>query len=296
MKTYKYGLIFVLIVSGVLISACGGTSPTPTSGGCNQFGCPYPAVCDLQSGQCVISVTSQAPVVHAPNPIAGAANSQNSNPIGLAPTACAAPTPAVGQVNTFCANQSAGLGGATFEYSPPAGAINYSSGNNVNCTYSNQNSKATCSGPQYAKFQEVYCTSCGGGDAPGSPVFANASCSKGYTKDASGNCQPSDPAQQYSPCPTGSHYDNSKQYCVDDVSGQNLADLCPAGTQTYLPDYHYCLPASYPEEYYCQSFPLTLGGCIVPKVKAACQPPAGGCGMGMNGSPLQWDKATCSCK
>jgi|GEM_PF-3297443 len=276
------------------------TSTTPTamptaSSGCNQLGCPYPAVCDKTSGVCTIN-QQQGPGAAAPQAPGAGIISNNPNPGSLLPPACSPQEPSVSNINSFCANQVAKLGGATFIYSPSAGVINYAVGNNTNCSYSNSNSKATCSGPQNGNVQEIYCTSCGGGDAPGAAVFANFSCSKGYTKDATGSCLANDPNQEYSPCPAGSHYDNNKQYCVDDGTGQNLTDLCPAGTVTYLPDYHYCLPNNYPEVYNCQTFTIPLGVCAA-QVKKVCQKPAGGCPNNpVTGGKESWNQASCSCK
>ncbi len=221
----------------------------------------------------------------------------NVDPDKLIPTACAPAAPSISQISTFCANQSVGFGGATIEIK----ALDFTlSDSEVTCTESTENYlQYACYGPQNEHFQIYSCGRCGGGDEkPGDAVFGNYTCAKGFGKKPDGSCQQNSPDGNYYACPAGSHYDNTAQYCLDDVTQQKISGLCPDGTVTYLPDYHYCLPKSFPEKYNCQTYEFSLGSCPAPKKNGgACKPPITGCGRDpLSGAARAWDQASCSCK
>jgi hypothetical protein len=66
MKYLRNGLYLGILLL-TLLAACGPATATPTSTvSCVQLGCPYPAVCDKNSGQCTISVTPQGQGAAAP--------------------------------------------------------------------------------------------------------------------------------------------------------------------------------------------------------------------------------------
>ncbi len=279
------------------------TKPAPS--GCVQFGCAYPAVCDQATGQCVINNSGQGPATLAPVPLgAGQIANNPSGPIQLAPTAttlppqnavCIPPVPSISNVNSFCANQAKGLGGATFHYAPTLDALDYPTGNSVNCDLGNPG-KGACAGPQSTQFQEFICTQCG----LGSPNQGAVTCALGSTKNASGLClPPSDPNKYYDLCPSGSDWDNSKQACVDEKTAA-FNPQCPPGYPYFLPGNYACASQPWQVVYDCQSFPLQLGTCAVIKKApgtVSCQPPAGGCPVNpLNGGPGTWNQATCSCK
>src|ERR1700690_3585905 len=202
----------------------------------------------------------------APTPVVVGPGS-SSTLAAQAPLAFPPPVPSISNINSFCANQAAGLGGATWVQSPsvndPSIALEAASINtfskNPECTDDNNN-KVTCSGPQNAKVTYQFCTTCG---APNSVVEPQADeatygpyvCASGYVKDNSGGgCVPIDPNKPYyGICPSGSHYDNALQNCADDVTNA-LASPCPAGYPYYLPVNDLCLAKAYSIQYNCQSF------------------------------------------
>ena len=95
--------------------------PRPTaSSGCNQLGCPYPAVCDKTSGVCTIN-QAQGPGAAAPQAPGTGIIANNPDPGSLLAPACIPPVPSVSNINSFCANQIAKLGGATWGRNPPVG-------------------------------------------------------------------------------------------------------------------------------------------------------------------------------
>ena len=275
--------------------------------GCEITGCPYPAVCDKTSGVCTIN-QSQGPGAAAPQaPGAGIiANNPGSN--SLLP-ACSPPEPSISNINSFCANQVAKLGGATWQQNPSdsdpsvvkdAAFINNYSGY-PDCNWNG--TKVACSGPQDTKMTYDFCTSCGaqnysltapqgGYDA----AFGPNICSNGYVKNNTGACTPTNPNNPYyGYCPSGTHYDNTLQNCADDATNQ-LASPCPAGYPYYLPEFRLCLAKAYPIVYDCQTFTIPLGMCAA-QVKKVCQKPAGGCPNNpVTGGKESWNQATCSCK
>lgn len=256
------------------------TSTTPTaaptaSSGCNQLGCPYPAVCDKTSGVCTIN-QAQGPGAAAPQAPGTGIIANNPNPGSLLAPACSPPVPSVSNINSFCANQIAKLGGATWGRNPPVGDPSVASdlalinnfNDNTNCSF-NQ-TKETCSGPQDAKVTYQVCTSCG---APNyvalysdyDATYGPNVCSKGYFKDSEGYCDPADLNKPYvGICPSGSHYDNTLQNCADDATNQ-LASPCPSGYPYFLPDDRLCLAKAYAIVFDCQDFTIPLGECPVIK-------------------------------
>src|SRR5271157_4449837 len=144
------------------------TSTTPTamptaSSGCNQLGCPYPAVCDKTSGVCTIN-QQQGPGAAAPQAPGAGIISNNPNPGSLLPPACSPQEPSVSNINSFCANPSAKLAGATWQQKPSVGdpsvvkdaafINNYSGYPDCNCN----GTKVACSGPQDSKMTYEFCT------------------------------------------------------------------------------------------------------------------------------------------
>ena len=301
--------------AGIIANNPGGpiqlapTSTTPTamptaSSGCNQLGCPYPAVCDKISGVCTIN-QQQGPGAAAPQAPGAGIIANNPGANSLVP-ACSPPVPSVSNINSFCANQVAKLGGATWDQNPPVAdpsvalhlALINNFSDNSDC-FNNQTGE-TCSGPQDAKVTYQFCTSCG---APNyvalysdyDATYGPNVCSKGYFKDSEGYCDPADLNKPYAGiCPSGSHYDNTLQNCADDATNQ-LASPCPSGYPYFLPDDRLCLAKAYAIVFDCQDFTIPLGECAA-QVKKVCQKPAGGCGLNMNGSPKTWNQATCSCQ
>ncbi len=224
----------------ILLAACAPASPAPTA-------------------------TPSYLALIKPNPIINAGN---------AGPACNPPVPSISNINSFCANPTAGLGGATWTQNPPDGdpsvaqdaafIDNYSQ--NPDCNW-NQ-SKVACSGPQDAMVTYQFCTSCG------SPSWVDAQkydatfgpnvCKNGYVKDNNGACVPANQNQTpyYATCPVGTHYDNAQQNCVDDGTNQ-LASPCPPGYPYYMPVLSLCLAKAYPIVYDCQTFTVQLGECIL---------------------------------
>lgn len=243
-----------------------------------------------------------------------------------APPACQPPPPSFDNLYSFCAS-APNVGGMTAVYYPadgPGGAYLFNDpnnpGNNINnpkitCTDDSKNvpplnslspalsaaitqsggtyGKVICSGPVNASFSLNVCDSCGFTPDILQQITANIdsiSCSIGYVKDANGNCQPSDPTQAYLPCPLGDYWKDGHKFCTNIATDQDATDVCPAGTQTYMPDRHYCLPFSLPVAYRC--FPngpsSQLGDCPVPPTKSAtCQQQT--CSSGV------WSNTLCQC-
>jgi hypothetical protein len=315
MKRLLDGSVYSVLLL-VVLSACGPATPTaqPTAaGGCNQTGCPYPAICEATTGLCVINQpqgpgaaapqapgagivqnnpgqsvsvaptatempTSMPPAAKSPGGVSGlAANPGNPGPGSLIP-ACTPPTSSLTQVTPFCNDKAAGLGGVTVDLQ--ASDVGWWGGNdNVVCktqTPASGGITFTCSGPQKASFKIMGCGSCGTPLQAGAAALGNYTCSNGYVKQTAGNCIAGPATSPYAICPTGSHYDGTQQYCVDDVTAQKLADLCPAGTVAYYPEYHFCMTQSYPAAFDCQTFTVQLGECLTGKKPAGAGPcPAG---------------------
>lgn len=210
---------------------------------------------------------------------------------------CNPPVPSISKINSFCANPAAGLGGASFTDTTYLGNPNVNNGesnpysaDNVNCNWQQglDTSKYSCSGTQNTKFQVVICAMCVPPNQPTIVPGYSISCSTGYMKDAQGNCTPIDPNQVYGLCPTGSHYDNGAQNCVDNVTNKT-ASPCPAGFPYYEPDNsHYCWSKSAPTAYNCQSFTIPLGDCSIQPQQKSCPPKS--CAPGYS-----WSPAKCAC-
>ncbi len=298
----------LIIVGGVIVfPRINKGVPTPTaSSGCNQLGCPYPAVCDKTSGVCTIN-EAQGPGAAAPQAPGAGIIANNPKPGSLIP-ACSPPVPSVNNINSFCANPAAGLGGATWDQNPPDGDpsvakdaafIKNFSGYQA-CNWNK--SKTVCSGPQDTKVSYELCTTCGASDSVTQydATFGPNVCSKGYAKNNTGACVPADPQNPSFTlcvdrpgflgncppddpnnsnygyyCPSGSHYDNTLQNCADDATNQ-LASPCPPSYPYFLPDYHLCLAKAYPMVYDCQTFTIPLGVCTTPSKKNKCTTDATG--------------------
>ena len=108
MRNKQIGFIFGILLL-ILMSACGPATATPTGTiSCVQTGCAYPAVCDKNSGQCVIYQTPQAPNtnINNPGPAAGAIAANNPNPIVALPQYkifkdCSDPNQNLGEVQIY---------------------------------------------------------------------------------------------------------------------------------------------------------------------------------------------------
>jgi len=269
MKTIRLGFYLSILVL-TLLSACQMGAPTATpvpsaSVTCVQTGCPYPAVCDKNTGVCTIYQTPQAPLTNANNPGVGAIAANNPNTGSILLPACQPPVPSVSKINSYCVNPAKGVGGVTFDYSPSTASSNSYRATTPQGLCGWGASSAQCSGTQGTTLQALICGSCTAPNAPQS--YGTFRCSSGTVEDVQGNCNPIDPnnpSDNYAPCPPGSHYGNSQQACVDDKTSA-LNPQCPIGYPYFLPDRDYCLAKPYPEEYDCQSFAIPLGACLTPK-------------------------------
>ena len=148
------------------------TSTTPTaaptaSSGCNQLGCPYPAVCDKTSGVCTIN-QAQGPAA-APQAPGAEIIANNPGANSLVP-ACPPPPLTISKITSFCANPSANQGGATIVWSDnPVTPQAFSSYYLIEDGYQtggngkedNWNSNQTVfSGPQGTNVVMTYCSVC----------------------------------------------------------------------------------------------------------------------------------------
>jgi hypothetical protein len=239
MEHKRIGFIFSILLL-ILLSACQMGTATPI----------------------VLGPTGLVPT-HTPQPVVLV-------PTGLAP-ACSPVVPTLSQVTNFCANQAAGLGGATFVLnpSPVDPSLDYANGadlpGNHTCTFVSENAglKSTCSGPQDAKVQIMYCSECSAGG------FASV-CRNGFVWNGGGTCDPvaatTDPnyTQDIQICPTGTHYDNGQQNCVDDVTSK-VVSQCPLGYPYYDLAYNTCSKYAPTHIFNCQYFTVQLGECPVIK-------------------------------
>ena len=258
--------------AGIIANNPGGpiqVAPTASSG-CNQLGCPYPAVCDKTSGVCTIN-QSQGPSAAVHQAPGAGIISNNPNPGSLLPPACSPPVPSVGSISSFCANQVAKLGGATFEDHTNLTVDGTNSwlvgdfiGSAFTCTLSDATSEGICSGPQNGTIQAMICSSCGGDLAASNAPHA---CAKGYVLDGQGDCLAANPSQDDPSiwCPPSTHYDNGLQNCADNKTNQ-LASPCPQGFPNYIPYAHQCWNNA-EMVFNCQSFQIPLGECITPVKK-----------------------------
>jgi hypothetical protein len=237
MKYLRNGL-YPAILLLIVLTACGGATPAPTA-------TPVGLVNSKPQGLPIVAVTAVLPKSALP---------------------CTPPTPGIGFVSSYCVNQIKGVGGATFSDTTDLSAgggswlVGDSLGGGVACTFDQNTSTATCSGPQNGSFTGMVCGSCGEYNGSSNASFV---CTKGYVKDAQGNCNPVDPKKAYDACPAGTHYDNSLQNCADNVT-QKLASPCPPGYQNYTPYDHACWNKA-EMAFNCQTFPLQLGACLAPK-------------------------------
>jgi hypothetical protein len=264
---YKRKSIYIGILFLALLAACGPATGTPTPEK------PF---------------NNQPPQV--PN-----------HPLTVVPPApsCVPPVPYIDQVTSFCANKGAGLGGASYDYHPNEyePSFVFASGpmrGNIKC-YEAPNGRWNCSGPQGAKFNNLLCTYCSLSNTNASSI-----CVSDTAPNQNGDCQPpandADRIEDMSPCLPGTHYDNDKQDCVDDVSG-TVVPKCPAAYPYFDLDKLRCY--SKPVVVYnCQYFTVQLGQCLKKaNPSQGCQPPPGGCGTNpLTRMPKNWDPASCSCK
>ncbi len=231
--------------------------------GCNQTGCPYPAVCDQKSGQCTIYQPPQAPGTtnKNPGPAAGAIAANNPNSSSIIPPVCSPPEPSISQVTSFCANQAAGIGGTSFTLDtvknlPPGyGYFTEVSPKSTNCSNTSDLSKFVCSGPKDTKFNLLVCTGCGTYSAD---AFNDFACAQGYQKVGYG-CDLIDPNNKPPLCPIGTHYDNALQNCASDATGK-LDSPCPSGYPYFYP-FAICFPHAQPAVENCKYFSVYLDAC-----------------------------------
>jgi hypothetical protein len=230
-----------------------------------------------------VLVTACTPMVNGPlNPpaVSGPGQSAHLSP----PKACTPPKIIVDQTSNFCANPSLGLGGATIAFHNLTGSLINQSSGDVNCQFSS--SKLVCYGPKNEKFVATVCNLC---VPPFTPENISYTCSKGYADDGQGHCLAVDPNHEYPICPSGSHYSNDLQDCIDDVSG-DLASPCPTNTTLYSPFLHMCISSSNFHVVNCQTFQFTLGDCPVQVKQKNHLGPGGNqsCGAGSS-----WDGTCC---
>src|SRR5271157_5606818 len=163
-RSFYLGFLLLML----LATSCTLGTATPTSAvSCVQLGCPYPAVCDKNSGVCTIN-QAQGPGASAPQaPGAGQISNNPGGSISIAPS-CNPPVPSISNISSFCANQTSKLGGATWDQNPPDGdpsvakdAVfsNNSEYLDPGCSWSQD--KVACAGPQDEKVEFEFCTSCG---------------------------------------------------------------------------------------------------------------------------------------
>ncbi|MGA7192846.1 MAG: hypothetical protein WBW94_04380 [Anaerolineales bacterium] len=292
------------------------TSTTPTaaptaSNGCNQLGCPYPAVCDKTSGVCTIN-QAQGPGGAAPQAPGDGIIANNPGSNSLLPV-CPPPSSSISKITSFCANPAAGQGGASIVWSgipiTPQAFSSYYVYEDDSQVFAD---KATCdinddicSGPQDTKITIIMCSICSSlntntwqSNLQNDPSV----CPTGFSLTGSGDCE--NPAYDYNnggapvmPCVTGTHYDNDKQNCIDDVTGK-IASPCPPGyPYLYVGISTTAQCYKYPQaiSYNCQPYTIPLGACTGP-IKKVCQQPSGGCGYNLNGTKKHWNQSTCSCQ
>ena len=209
------------------------------------------------------------------------------------PPACVPPVPAIDKVTAFCANLRAKMGGASFVISPGQSnnqpffsgwADNEESG--ASCQ-SASDSEEVCTGKPGSTMQVMVCSQCSlFSYAPSSQdvVCANGSVMAVPGEPSSGcnyvgpTPDPNAPSQFYL-CPTGSHYDNTQQNCVDDRSGNVVtggdSSNCPAGYAFYDLWSGLCSKERL-HIYNCQYFSVPIGDCLTRKItgSAPCQPSA----------------------
>ena len=258
MKYSHIAFVFIALLLAVL-SAC--TLPTAT---------PAPSGMVGYNPNKVILLPTATPMAIPPNsPLFGA---------------CIPPALSLNSANGWCANHTSKTGGVTINMSGELG-IDYTNNVGVSCT--GVQGKFICTGPQNASFPISTCTWCGGGVPYGQKVdpskdFGDYTCSIGYSKDpTTGICKPDKGRYPDGACPTGSHFDNSQQWCVDDATNQKVANLCSPGTVAYLPSFQSCLlkPLPTPMEFNCQTWTITLGDCTTQKSTGGA-PPAKNCPLG----------------
>jgi hypothetical protein len=247
---------------------------------------------------------SATPLIKNNNPGPGAGIANNQNPGSIIPPVCAPPV-LTDSVVSFCDNQAAQLGGATFIYGPdtvnildrallPKGA---------DCSYYDKSdNKIVCTGAQDTKISVLVCNSCGGYIDAGFPKD-DITCIEGYVEQPFTSgwwCIPS-PAEStlfYNICPTGTHFDNTLQNCADNTTNQ-LVSPCPPTYPYYYPANvgGTCFKKKFPgQSTNCQYVTVPLGACLtsvkkVPGTGGQC--PAGKslkCSMGSNGAQ------SCSCQ
>ena len=255
-------------------------------------------LCDHESG--TLDYWNGSAWVHFGNIKSGAECSQPKNwpdcssvetPVPIPPllNVCTPPALTLDSANGWCANFTSKTGGVTINMSGERG-INWGNDAGVTCTA--ENGQYICSGPQNASFPISTCTYCGGGFPSGQgPTsdkdFGDYTCSTGYVTDpANGNCKPATSGYPDGACPTGSHFDNSQQWCVDNTTNQKVTNLCPAGSVAYLPGFHVCLlkPLPSPMRFNCQTWTITTGDCTLQRsnsgpapVKPPCISSTAGC-------------------
>lgn len=282
MKYKRFGFIFSILML-VLLSACQMGTATPTASvTCKQTGCPYPAVCDQNTGICTIYQTPQAPLTKANNPglAGGAIAANNPNAVSIIPPACVPSVPSIGQVYAFCANQTAKIGGASF-------VSGWAMTSETGATCQNTSTNTTCTGTPGNTMQVMVCTDCVITNDLHLPI-SDYACPSGsvamwdginYGCVTGSSPYPKEPSTFPPACPSGDHYDNSKQNCVDNGTGNLVPDTvskgCPAGFPYYDLFYNVCVKKPL-NLFDCQYFPVPIGDCgpikKVPGVMPSCTP------------------------
>ncbi len=222
--------------------------------------------CDIPTG----TPTPTGPA-KALNPIPNQAQFANSTNLPPPPALAACPPPgALINIHSFCANNGAQLGGASFSWQTDPAAPNgeayhvyedfTGSPDSVTCTGND-----TCSGPQGAVATINVCGVCSSSSTWQTDLNSDPSvCPNGF---GGPGCTPNGTlGKNYFPmfdCAPGSHYDNHLQNCANDVTGK-LESPCPPAYPYLLSGGGFpskCYKNPQPISYGCQSYKVPLGIC-----------------------------------
>ena len=187
-------------------------------------------------------------------------------PTGLAP-ACVPSVPSIDQVYAFCANQAAKVGGASF-------VSGWGMTEELGANCQNNATNTTCTGTPGTTMQVMVCSNCVVKDDLHLPL-SDYACPSGSDPMwdginygcVKGGSIPTPGAPLPPFCPSGDHYDNNQQNCVDNVTEKVVPDTvsqgCPAGYPYYDLFYNVCTKKPL-NLYNCQTFSVPLGECITP--------------------------------
>ncbi len=216
-----------------------------------------------------VGIPTATPVPTSPPSYKSATNLHVGN--GLLPgPGCTPPQPKMEGVSSYCADPSKNQGGVTYSdwtNLTANGTYSWLVGDSipagVTCNLDNGSSTATCSGPPGMTIQGMICSSCSIPNAAGSNDWV---CAQGFTLSGDHtSCISPDP-QFYNHqtfCPAGSLWNNSLQQCVSETISKQVV-VCPTGHPFYDPGTGRCY--TQPQMVYdCQTFPVTLGFCVVLK-------------------------------